>query len=232
MSSTVKITDLHSHILPCADHGSDSIETTKKQLMLMSDAGVDTVVATPHFYPHRHTVEQFLARRDKAVNDLLSIHVTRPKICLGAEVLYCDGLDRMEGLSSLCIEGTNVLLLELPMDGIEQSLIETVRRLLKEYTVVLVHIDRYIERMSNEIDTMLEMGALAQINTACLFSFSVKRKIMPYVRGGLIEALGSDLHGADKRTYKQFSDAEKKLGGEYTAIMERSANLIKNSKFI
>ena len=54
------IVDFHSHILPRADHGSDSIETTQKQLQMIAEAGTEAVVATPHFYPDKDTPSAFL----------------------------------------------------------------------------------------------------------------------------------------------------------------------------
>ena len=41
----IRITDFHSHVLPGADHGSDSVETSERQLELLNGAGIDRVVA-------------------------------------------------------------------------------------------------------------------------------------------------------------------------------------------
>ena len=45
--------DYHAHILPRCDHGSDGVETSLRQLAMAAEAGIRTVCATPHFYPHR-----------------------------------------------------------------------------------------------------------------------------------------------------------------------------------
>ena len=226
------VIDFHAHVLPAADHGSDGIDTTKLQLSLLKDAGVDRVVATPHFYPDRHTCEYFEEKIDRALNMLSGIECDRPEICLGAEVLYCDGIDRMDGLDRLCIKGTNVLLLELPTNTWERSLFDTVRRLLKKYTVVLAHIDRYAHKQSDDIDELLEMGALAQINVSALHSFFAKRDIAHYIANGSIVAIGSDLHGADKHACKHFAGAQKKLGDEYAEIMARTEKLLSGAQVI
>jgi len=55
--------DYHAHILPGCDHGSDSVETSRRQLEMARKAGIATVCATPHFYPQRETVACFLDRR-------------------------------------------------------------------------------------------------------------------------------------------------------------------------
>ena len=114
MKNSTEIIDFHAHVLPAADHGSDSPETSKMQMALLSSAGVDTVVATPHFYPDLHTISDFTSTVDECVELIRNIE-NRPRICLGAEVLYCSGLDTMDGLEKLCIRGTRTLLLELPL---------------------------------------------------------------------------------------------------------------------
>ena len=226
------VIDFHAHILPNADHGSDGLQTSLDQLKLLHNTGVDTVVATPHFYPHRHTCASFAEKITASCDTLSQRDGTAPNICLGAEVLYCDGIDHMEDLDGLCIKGTDLLLLELPTDVWERSLFDTVKQLTKKYRVVLAHIDRYVHKQSEEIDFLLEMGALAQINASSLFSFSTKRKLKPYIEEGLIVALGTDLHGADKKACKYFADADKKLGDEYFEIMKRTNALLEEALHI
>ena len=82
----IDIVDFHSHILPNADHGSDSLETSLKQLLLAKEFGVKRIIATPHFYPHRHTLQAFLARRNKAFEELDDL---LPYEDLSCE-LYCE----------------------------------------------------------------------------------------------------------------------------------------------
>ena len=103
--------DYHAHVLPGCDHGSDRLETSLRQLDMAAAAGIRTVCATPHFYPHKESAESFLRRREECAQ-LLRAHLPEqaPQICLGAEVLICDGMERLEGLHRLCREGTNELL--------------------------------------------------------------------------------------------------------------------------
>ena len=42
--------DFHSHFLPQIDDGSRSIEESVKILDIMAKGGIDSIVATPHFY--------------------------------------------------------------------------------------------------------------------------------------------------------------------------------------
>ena len=107
-----RLIDFHSHILPGADHGSANAKTTEKQLSLIRKEPVAKIVATPHFYPHQDNLSSFVKKREESVRQLVSvINFDVPEIFLGAEVLLCPGLDQMNGLERLCIEGTNTCLL-------------------------------------------------------------------------------------------------------------------------
>jgi len=56
--------DFHSHILPKLDDGSSSSDESCKLLRCLATQGVESVVATPHFYADNESVERFLARRN------------------------------------------------------------------------------------------------------------------------------------------------------------------------
>ncbi|MBQ8140749.1 MAG: histidinol-phosphatase [Clostridia bacterium] len=230
--------DFHSHILPKVDHGSSSLEASEKQLELMARHGTDLVVATSHFYPNVHQVSGFIEQVDSAVSSLVfSSSQTRRgiRLCLGAEVLLCERMDRMEGLRELCIRGTDCILIEMPVQvQWSTSLIKTVESIMESgLTVVLAHIDRYIGKYGDGIDELLSMGALAQINSDSLASFFTRKKLMPYIESGYVAALGSDLHGTDVKQYKTFEGLKKNIGeANFNSIMNKSAELLAAAQFI
>lgn len=229
------IIDFHSHILPGADHGSSSLDNSLSQLALMKNMGTSAAVATPHFYPNAHTPEQFFNKVTRALNQLNSASpFPSPTLFLGAEVLVCHNLEDMEGLDSLCIRGTKVLLLELPFEPLAEKHIDTVEALIAAgYTVVLAHIDRYIKKYSDTIDAMLELGALAQINAEGLEHFGTRRKLMGYIKNtDRVCALGSDLHGDNSKSYKRFVKCQKILGEHFNIIMSRTEALLKNAETV
>ena len=78
--------DYHAHVLPGCDHGSDGLETSLRQLDMAAAAGIRTVCATPHFYPHRESAQSFLRRRAECAQ-LLRAHLPEqaPQVCLGAK---------------------------------------------------------------------------------------------------------------------------------------------------
>ena len=188
MSRTV--IDFHSHILPGVDHGSPDLATTEQQLKLLCQAKTDVVVATSHFYPNAIDTDTFLKIVDRAARQIVENELSAPKIALGAEVLYCDGIEQMEGLERLCVRATNVLLLELPMDQWNSSLFHSVRALCKHYTVVLAHIDRYVASQTNELEELLSLGAYAQINASSLASFFKRCQLRAFLEKSGVHICG------------------------------------------
>ena len=136
--------DFHSHILPGVDHGSDSMVTTLFQLKSAKKKGIHKIVSTSHFYPTAHSIDVFLKKRNDAYDALLECGEEIPEILLGAEVLLCNGLDRLSGLDKLCISGTRYLLLELPFSDYSEEYTDTLKRLINDgFSVILAHADRY-----------------------------------------------------------------------------------------
>lgn len=224
--------DFHAHILPDVDHGSYGLPETMQQFEMIRTAGVDTVVATPHFYPNAISTDGFIRRVDDAVGCMLECGMELPKLALGAEVLYCENIEQMTDLDRLCIRGTNVLLLELPMADWNSSLFSSVETLCKRHTVVLAHIDRYVRHQKNEIEALLGLGAYAQVNGFAFSSYLTKRKMRSFWEDSRVVALGSDLHRLDEKAYVWFGEARSQLGKTYDDIMYRTQALLQNAEFV
>lgn len=224
-----RITDFHAHILPGADHGSESLDTSLAQLRLLKNAGVTDAVATPHFYPERDSVSAFLKRREDAAA-LLSGALTRelPRVYVGAEVLVCPGMERMEGLQNLCIRGTNVLLLEMPFARWNEKLYETVYNISRTgVNVVMAHINRYPEKAAQRL--VFDCGVSAQLNSECFASRRGKKLIMKWLDSGCVTAFGSDIHGSDKSaaaSAARLRQMTEKTGEAGESVMRKSNALL------
>ena len=215
------IVDFHAHILPTADHGSDSVETTLFQLKSAIEHGIDRIIATPHFYPNGHTVESFLNRRSAAYKLLLP-HLTSdlPEIRLGAEVLICEGIEHLPDLEKLFVYGTSSLLLELPFSSFREEYCDSVGELVaRGVDVIIAHADRYPEE---NIERVIEAGARIQLNASSLSLVFSRKCIYDWLSRDLVVALGSDIHNKDKRAYPDFVRACSRIGSHADFIKEQS----------
>ena len=218
--------DFHAHILPGADHGSTSTASSVKMLNAAKAAGVEFIVATPHFYPDKHHMSSFLGRREHAYEKIKPTLQELGIGCrLGAEVMLCEGLENMHGLKKLCIDGTSVMLLELPFRHINQRLIASICNLQEMgITPVLAHINRYSVR---DINSILRYGTGAQLNAEAFFQMLRRGKAMKAVKNNVIQAIGSDAHEDVPNCYDEFARALKKVGREAEErIMRQSAALL------
>lgn len=186
--------DYHAHVLPGCDHGSDGVEMSRKQLAMAAAAGIRTVCATPHFYPHKETVASFLQRRAESAQLLReSLTSDAPQLRLGAEVLICGGMERLDGLSRLCREETDELLLEMPFYQWPEPIWETLYRLLerRDIRIVLAHADRY---PPENIERLIKDGVPLQLNAECLTKLLRRRRYLSWIESGAVQYLGSDIH--------------------------------------
>lgn len=199
------ITDFHSHILPGIDDGSKNPAMTKKMLELEKKAGIDTIVATPHFYMSEQSLDSFLSRREQAFNAIRE-EAERQKITvrLGAEVYFTPSLAELD-LKKLCVEGTDCIMLELPYSKLTGSFIRTFKSFVggisSELTVILAHAERYLNFTDEEsLYEILDTGLLVQLNCGSFKMFSPHLKFMyNMISCGNAHLLGTDCHNITSR---------------------------------
>lgn len=214
--------DWHSHILPAMDDGSRDTAESISLLNMQVSQGISTVIATPHFYANDETVASFLERRKQALELLKSeLPEGAPEIRLGAEVKYYQGISRMADLKDLRIEGSKLLLLEMPMSHWTEYMVRELIELSGKSSIkiVLAHVERYFHLQKQAVwDRLFENGILAQVNASFFHSFATKRKAIALLQEGSIQLIGSDCHGVTSRPPqidKAFEVIRKKLGDEY-----------------
>ena len=186
--------DYHAHVLPGCDHGSDSVETSRKQLAMAAAARVRTVCATPHFYLHKESIPSFLQRREASAR-LLRENLTAdaPQLQLGAEVLICDGMERLDGLPRLCRSETNELLLEMPFYQWPEAIWDTLYALCerRDIKIVLAHAERY---PPEAIEQLIRDNVALQLNSECLTRPLHRKRYLTWIKNGSVKYLGSDIH--------------------------------------
>ena len=220
--------DFHTHTLPYADHGCDGEETSRLQMAAALEAGVETLCVTPHFYPHRHTLDVFREKRRVGLAALENIE-EKPRLIHGAEVLLCEEMHRMEGLRELCLEGTDVMLLEMPNRPFSRELADTVRGIERlGITPVLAHIERYLRLQSPAVwDRLRESGILMQVNADFFGDFRTRRKAIRMLANQDLQLIGSDCHNLTDRAPqidKAYDLIQKKLGEGFVDQMNDFAS--------
>lgn len=198
--------DFHSHLLPGIDDGSDSADTSLQMLGMWRGQRIDLICATPHFYADRNTPARFLRDRAAAYAELSAAMAEYgegyfPPLRLGAEVHFFDGISTAEELDGLCLQGTRLLLLEMPFRRWSERMlreVEAIRR--RGIQPVAAHIERYLSIQSRQL--MREFMALdvyIQCNAEFFLDRRTARKALHMLKNGQIQFLGSDAHNMSSR---------------------------------
>lgn len=196
--------DFHSHILPGVDDGSKNAETSLEMLRISAEQGVTDVCLTPHFYAEQNTPGEFLEKRRIAAEELFSrLEDGLPTIRLGAEVKYFEGICRCEELELLKLQGTNIILIEMPFMDWTDRIWRDIEEISSypNMQVMLAHVERYLQFNAEKYLTESAVSdILIQSNAENFVSgFFQRRKAMKMLQKGMIDVIGSDCHNLGSR---------------------------------
>lgn len=226
--------DIHSHILPSVDDGSQSMSESLQLLSLMRSQGITDVIATPHFYPLEDTFDDYKCRIAKAYKALLKETEGKdlPNIYLGSEVLYYRYIGSSESVYGLCLNNSRYLLLELTDECICKEFFEDMENLYNKLgiTPIIAHLERYCYAPNYKklLKYIKNSALLAQINASSLFSQS--RKVTEkLIKGGYVNFIATDAHSVTRRPplMKQaLAEITERLGTEYTSGFIRNSQIL------
>ena len=202
----IPLFDFHTHILPAMDDGSRTVEQSLAMLRKMAADGVRYVAATPHFYPHRESPEEFLVRREAAWETLscaMEKEENLPTVLLGAEVYAFEGMGECEALHQLTLAGGDTLLVELPMGAWSDRLLDELASVQRNLGLipVVAHIDRYLTRWNARrvMARLAQLPVFLQANSSFFLNRSTWRMAMQFLCDHRIHVIGSDCHDETQR---------------------------------
>ena len=242
------VIDFHTHVLPGIDDGSRDSEMTEALLAEEARQGVDFIVATPHFYANRTSIDRFLQKRDAALARTVELSAGKafPRLAVGAEVYYFPGIGKAKDISRTAVNG-RTLLLEMPFEQWKDGMLRDVNDLRDQgLTVVLAHIERYPEFQSKKDvwDKLMASPVVKQINAS---SFLKQGGLAGLIRGNRKASfalsflqdhpetiIGTDCHNMEGRRPKLQEAREairRALGAEILSRVDAlTESLINNQK--
>ncbi|WP_295090372.1 CpsB/CapC family capsule biosynthesis tyrosine phosphatase [Ruminococcus sp.] len=196
------MTEYHCHILPGIDDGAKDVETSLAMIEMMKEQGVERIVATSHFYAHREkSVAEFMKKRQDAFEKIKDKSPIK-EIYLGAEVAIEHGISELADIEKLAVEGTRMILLELPYRAYSKWMSEEIYNIGAEFKlkVMLAHVHRYLEYYSKEeLEGILSTKAVMQINNEAFSNWKEKKLVKRVIADEKRFAFGSDAHNTDDR---------------------------------
>lgn len=206
-------TDLHNHVIPGVDDGSDSMEESLEALREFRSERVDRVVTTPHLYLQFLDGARELSNQMRFLREAFDELVASlpragevPELQFGQEVCAIDGesVRRVVDDAEVSLAGGPFMLVEFGFElpGDPDAVIRTVREAGRE--IVVAHPERY--RYADGVDPLEVMrrwvhaGAYLQVNLGSLqegegrYGSGVARLGWQMIGEGLAHLLSSDHH--------------------------------------
>ena len=218
--------DIHCHILPGVDDGSQTPEETIAMLQKAWDEGIQIMVATPHYHKQRGKNDIELIKKQLLLTRKLAKEVhPKMQICLGMEIYYGEDVPELlkEG-RVVSIRKSRYILVEFSPGDEFQYILNAVRKLqMSGHTVIIAHIERYncLRKDISNVEYLREMGAYLQVNTGSItgsYGRSVKKFLREVLKAHLVQLVGTDAHGSERRTPKMqeaYKEVVKRCGEEY-----------------
>ena len=236
--------DTHIHILPCIDDGSSSLEESSSIFLRLKEQGVKGLVATPHFYYEKESVERFVTKRNAALTELrafLGDNTTRGfRFALSAEVHISKGVSSVPNLNKLCIKNTKYLPIELPIANLDMDSYLEICNIIHKHRLypIVCNFERCIIMYSEEhIKKVIGLPHAAfNINALSFNDKKVAKMALEMHMNGKSIFVCSNSHNTQKRPPDvleeniPLDDIYCKL--VYKRICDSNADFFKNTVFI
>jgi protein-tyrosine phosphatase len=211
--------DVHSHLLPLVDDGSDSEELSLYLLKQAGLFGVTDMILTPHYKEGFKTSPEELKEIFSKFNQKKNEQGINVNLYLGNEIHYGKNTRKhLKDCSVLTLNGTKYVLVEFdyfkPIDATE-----VVYALIYDgFIPIVAHVERYVYISISDVLEIKSMGGLIQVNAGSLVGDvkgRLKRRVKKLIKLSLVDFIASDAHASRHNYLKSAYDyVNKKFGNE------------------
>ncbi|MCR3757941.1 tyrosine-protein phosphatase [Clostridium felsineum] len=221
--------DIHSHIIPEIDDGSNSLDTTLKMMDIAKKAGLTKMIATSHYF--RGRFENSIAdisKKSEHLNNIFKEKSVDIEVIAGQEV-FIDN-HTMEAYKNGiigCIKDTNYMLVEFDMMSLPENAADILYELqIKGIKPIIAHPERYtyIQKDLYKINDLIDDNIYFQVNAGSVegvFGKTVQKTALKLIEEGVVSFIASDAHSAGKRcpgydrALKEISKIDSILPGKF-----------------
>ncbi|MBQ6591493.1 MAG: hypothetical protein IJJ24_11160 [Solobacterium sp.] len=223
--------DIHTHVLPGIDDGSESMEMSLALIASALEGGTEAIIATPHCY--RGVFDNYAGEELQKRWDALHRAVRRAGIPMhlyqGMEIMACDDLPELLKTGKVwTLNGTKYFLMEFEFNDDPKYGSGLIQRCIDAgYTPVIAHPARYyfVQDDPSIVYDWYRKGCAIQLNKGSLLGDNGRRSqqtAMSLLRHCVVSCVASDAH----RTYWRNSDLGQveeflldNFGEEYTYML-------------
>ena len=208
--------DVHCHLLPGIDDGSQNMEQTMEMLRIAEANGISDAIVTPHYKQGRvGTPRKVIGEMIQEVESLARQNGLSIRLHPGTEIYYNSSLEeKLESGWLSRMNDTEFVLVEFnPLENYSY-----VRNAMEDllgmgYHPILAHVERYQCMLGNleNVRSLRDLGCRIQVNAGSVagnYGFKVKHFIKKLLKEELIDYVGTDAHDVRSRSPEMKKCAE------------------------
>ena len=212
-------TDIHSHLIPFIDDGSNSLEESIDLIKGLIKIGYERLILTPHInkIPYPNTRDSVLKKFEIFYDNIIYKDLNI-QMGVAGEYFFDDAFIKLVEKDELLTFGDKHILFEFSFAYPPANFKSTIFKLLdKGYKPVLAHPERffYLAKNFDRYTQLKELNILFQININSLsgyYSQGVKKTTQKLIECGYVDFLGTDTHHQ-----KHINSLNKSIEDEYYA---------------
>lgn len=193
--------DMHNHLLPGIDDGSQSVEQSLALIKGISDLGISKFICTPHIMEGVHpNTKAIINDAHSTLSSALIDSGSKVEIFAAAEHMIDEGLSTIISKDNLCVMPGGYVLIEMSYLSESRALFQTIFDIQNlGYKPILAHPERYnYYHMNFDMYKQIKnAGCLLQLNLLSIsryYGVDVKATALTLIKSGMYDFVGTDLH--------------------------------------
>lgn len=197
--------DIHAHIIPGLDDGSENMEESLKMAEIAVSQGIFHMAASSHGNYYPYTLEKYYDNFSRLKNELKKNNIPL-KIYPGMEIFMTEEAIRfLKKKELLSLNHTKYFLVEFPFDESTENVLRRLESLKNiGYQIVLAHPERYLFIQKDEelAYYLAEELCILQVNARSVlgdFGESCRRLSCQMLEDGIVSVIATDTHDSVNR---------------------------------
>ena len=199
--------DIHCHILPNVDDGSESLEESITMAKIAESEGITKIVNTSHcHFDFKYKKGNELKLELEKFNQALKEENINIEVLLGNELYYTsDLIERFDELDFFSMNNSKYILMEFSPINFPKNIEDVIYEIkIRGYIPIIAHAERY-KQVQEDVNIVLDCikeGALIQVNSSSILGKNgekaedTSKKLLD---NNMVHFVATDAHSSNRR---------------------------------
>lgn len=199
--------DIHCHILPNVDDGSESLEESIAMAKIAESEGITRIVNTSHcHFDFKYKKGNELKLELEKFNQALKEENINIEVLLGNELYYTsDLIERFDELDFFSMNNSKYILMEFSPINFPKNIEDVIYEIkIRGYIPIIAHAERY-KQVQEDVNIVLDCikeGALIQVNASSILGKNgenVEDTSKKLLDNNMVHFVATDAHSSNRR---------------------------------